>query len=376
MNGTGGREFGKLTWPEARELFQKDPVALLPVGATEAHGPHLPLDTDVTIARAQARRAAEMIEERGVPAFVLPPVSYTLAQFAFGFAGTITVRPTTLWNLVEDVVESLEQHGVRRLVLLSGRGEEEARRCERIVQGSGLEWTVVRASWFAQNFDEGAFLEPVLAGEVANAFCAVRPPGHHAEYDRAMGFCLFNNVAVAAHHARAVHGLTAVAVVDFDVHHGNGTQHAFENDGGFFFASSHQFPFYPGTGDVGEVGRGNVHNAPLPAAAGAQAFRAAWETRLLPALAAFKPELIIISAGFDAHHDDPLAEIHLDEDDYVWITREIMAIADSSAGGRLISSLEGGYDLAALGRSVAAHVATLMGCGGGTGSQADHPGLT
>ena len=221
-----------------------------------------------------------------------------------------------------------------------------------------------------------AAVDAVLAGEVANAFCAVRPPGHHAEYDRAMGFCLFNNVAVAAHHARAVHGLTAVAVVDFDVHHGNGTQHAFENDGGFFFASSHQFPFYPGTGDVGEVGRGNVHNAPLPAAAGARAFRAAWETRLLPALAAFKPELIIISAGFDAHRDDPLAEIHLDEDDYVWITREIMAIADSSAGGRLISSLEGGYDLAALGRSVAAHVATLMSGGGGTGSQADHPGLS
>ena len=120
-----------------------------------------------------------------------------------------------------------------------------------------------------------AAVDAVLAGEVANAFCAVRPPGHHAEYDRAMGFCLFNNVAVAAHHARAVHGLTAVAVVDFDVHHGNGTQHAFENDGGFFFASSHQFPFYPGTGDVREVGRGNVHNAPLPAAAGSEAFRAA-----------------------------------------------------------------------------------------------------
>ena len=123
MNGAGGREFGKLTWPEARELFQRDPVALLPVGATEAHGPHLPLDTDVTIARAQARRAAEMIEERGVPAFVMPPVSYTLAQFAFGFAGTITVRPTTLWNLVEDVVESLEQHGVRRVVLCNAHLE-------------------------------------------------------------------------------------------------------------------------------------------------------------------------------------------------------------------------------------------------------------
>lgn len=123
MNGTGGREFGKLTWPEARELFRRDPVALLPVGATEAHGPHLPLDTDVTIARAQARRAAEMIEERGVSAFVLPPVSYTLAQFAFGFAGTITVRPTTLWNLVEDVVESLEQHGVRRVVLCNAHLE-------------------------------------------------------------------------------------------------------------------------------------------------------------------------------------------------------------------------------------------------------------
>ncbi|MGB1007351.1 MAG: histone deacetylase family protein, partial [Thalassobaculaceae bacterium] len=161
-----------------------------------------------------------------------------------------------------------------------------------------------------------------------------------------------------------------------DVHHGNGTQHAFEQDGDFFFASSHQFPFYPGTGDAREVGRGNVHNAPLPAAAGSEAFRAAWQSQLLPALAAFKPDLIIISAGFDAHRDDPLAEIQLDDDDYVWITREIMAIAADSAGGRLISSLEGGYDLAALGRSVAAHVTTLMANPSGAGSQAGDPALT
>ncbi|MEL0107282.1 MAG: histone deacetylase family protein [Rhodospirillaceae bacterium] len=205
-----------------------------------------------------------------------------------------------------------------------------------------------------------AAVDAVMNGEAKNAFCAVRPPGHHAEHGRAMGFCIFNNVAVAAEQARAVHGLKRIAVVDFDVHHGNGTQHSFENDAELFFASSHQSPFYPGTGR--ETDRGvanNIVNVELPAGSGSQAFRDGWTNRILPELLTFRPDMIIISAGFDAHASDPLAQISLSDDDYAWITGKLLALAQKCCEGRLISSLEGGYDLAALASSTTAHVRAL-----------------
>jgi acetoin utilization deacetylase AcuC-like enzyme len=205
-----------------------------------------------------------------------------------------------------------------------------------------------------------AAVDAVCRGEIRNAFCAVRPPGHHAEADRAMGFCLFNNAAVGAFHARATHGLARVAVVDFDVHHGNGTQHLFERDPALFYASTHQSPLYPGTGDANERGCGNVVNVPLRGHSGGPEFRAAFERHILPALDRFAPELVIISAGFDAHADDPLASLMLHEDDFDWVTRALLEVAATRAKGRLVSALEGGYDLNALGRSAAAHVRAMM----------------
>jgi len=193
-----------------------------------------------------------------------------------------------------------------------------------------------------------------------NAFCAVRPPGHHAERDRSMGFCLFNNVAVGALHARTAHGLQRAAVVDFDVHHGNGTQHMFEADKDLFYASSHQAPFYPGTGAASEIGVGNVVNAPLAAGAGSKEFRDAFERIILPSLRDFDPDILLISAGFDAHADDPLAQMRLTEDDYRWVTHEILAAAADCCEGRVVSVLEGGYDLEALAHSVDVHVRELM----------------
>jgi len=205
-----------------------------------------------------------------------------------------------------------------------------------------------------------AAIDAVVAGEADNAFCAVRPPGHHAEPARAMGFCLFNNIAVGALRARAVHELHRVAVIDFDVHHGNGTQAAFEADDGLFYASTHQSPLYPGTGSASETGVGNIVNVPLRPMSGSSQFRAAMTQRILPALDAFRPELVLISAGFDAHRSDPLAQLMLDEEDYTWVTEKLIEIAYRHAGGRLISALEGGYDLAALGASAAAHIRVLM----------------
>ncbi len=205
-----------------------------------------------------------------------------------------------------------------------------------------------------------AAVDAVVAGEATNAFCAVRPPGHHAEPGRSMGFCLFNSVAVGALHARAAHGLDKIAVVDFDVHHGNGTQAVFETDPGLLFASTHEYPLYPGTGAASETGLGNVFNVPLAAGSGAAEFRAGVEDRILPALRAFRPDLILVSAGFDAHARDPLASLRLVEDDYAWITRELCAVAGELCGGRLVATLEGGYDLEALAASVSAHVGELM----------------
>lgn len=205
-----------------------------------------------------------------------------------------------------------------------------------------------------------AAVDAVVAGEADNAFCAVRPPGHHAEPGRPMGFCLFNNVAVGALRARAVHGLARVAVVDFDVHHGNGTQARFADDPTLFYASTHQSPLYPGTGAASEIGVGNIVNRPLRPQAGSHEFRQAMSREILPALAAFAPEMVLISAGFDAHRADPLAQLLLDEADFAWATGQLMEMARRYARGRVVSTLEGGYDLSALGASAAAHVRALM----------------
>jgi len=205
-----------------------------------------------------------------------------------------------------------------------------------------------------------AAVDAVIAGHATNAFCAVRPPGHHAEADRAMGFCLFNTIAIGALHARAKHGIGRAAVVDFDVHHGNGTQSLFWDDRNLFFGSTHQMPLYPGSGAVAETGAGNIFNAPLRSGDGSAEFRFAMKERVLPALVAFSPDLILISAGFDAHRDDPLGGLNLVEDDYAWITRELIDIAATHCDGRLVSALEGGYNLSALASSAAAHVGALL----------------
>ncbi|WBV43355.1 histone deacetylase family protein [Pseudoroseomonas cervicalis] len=205
-----------------------------------------------------------------------------------------------------------------------------------------------------------AAVDAVCRGEVRRAFCAVRPPGHHAEPATPMGFCLFANAVVAARHAQAAHGIARVAVLDFDVHHGNGTQAAVEADASILFLSSHQSPCYPGTGLESETGVGNVVNATLPPGADGEAFRQAWSGRLLPALEAFRPGLVVISAGFDAHARDPLAQLRVREADFGWLTTEICRIADRLCGGRVVSTLEGGYDLEALAASAACHVRALM----------------
>ena len=205
-----------------------------------------------------------------------------------------------------------------------------------------------------------AAVDAAIAGTHRRAFCAVRPPGHHATHDTAMGFCLFNSVAAGAAHAIAMHGIERVAIVDFDVHHGNGTQDIFWSDTRVMYASSHQSPLYPGTGARDETGAGNIVNAPLPPGAGGAAFRAAYERIVLPALDAFGPQLVLISAGFDAHRLDPLANLDLDADDYRWITERLVALARTHADGRIVSSLEGGYSLTALRESVATHLEALM----------------
>jgi acetoin utilization deacetylase AcuC-like enzyme len=204
-----------------------------------------------------------------------------------------------------------------------------------------------------------AGVEGVLRGDYANAFCAVRPPGHHAEPDRAMGFCLFNNAAVGALHARTL-GLRRVAVVDFDVHHGNGSQTLAMRDPDFFYGSIHEGGAYPGTGFAHETAHGNLANAPVPPGTAGPAWREAFEAGVLASLARFAPELIVVSAGFDAHRADPLAALALTEADFAWATRRLMDIAAATCGGKLVSTLEGGYHLGALARSTEAHVRTLM----------------
>jgi acetoin utilization deacetylase AcuC-like enzyme len=223
-------------------------------------------------------------------------------------------------------------------------------------------------SWEAALRAVGAGLEAVDQvmdpnSGIKNAFCQVRPPGHHAESERAMGFCFFNSIAIAAYHARKKHGAERIAVVDFDVHHGNGTQDIFWSDKNLFFGSTHQMPLYPGSGALNETGVGNIWNAPLRAGDTGEKFKEAFQSRILPALRNFSPDLVLVSAGFDAHKDDPLANVKLVEADFLWVTEELAQVAERHCKGRIVSMLEGGYDLTALARCVAVHVKTLMDAG-------------
>jgi len=243
---------------------------------------------------------------------------------------------------VEDVLAAIPRQGLRNL---DGDTVVSPGSAEAMLRAAGA---AVRA------------IDAVAAGEVNNAFCAVRPPGHHAESTRPMGFCLVNNAAVGALHARAAHGHKRVAVIDFDVHHGNGTQEMFWGDPEAFYASTHQYPFYPGTGSRRERGaHNNIVNVPLAAGDRGDVFRGGIRDEILPALTAFKPDFIIISAGFDAHKDDPLGQLGLTETDFAWATAALMDAARDLCGGRVVSVLEGGYNLDALADCVTAHVETL-----------------
>lgn len=246
--------------------------------------------------------------------------------------------------------------------------EQHVRRVAKAIPDEGMvridNDTVVSPKSFSAAFHAVgaacAGVDDVASGTADNVFIAARPPGHHAERETAMGFCLFNTAAIAARHAQAVHGYERVAIIDWDVHHGNGTQDIFWSDPSVFYASTHQMPLYPGTGAKGETGAGNIVNAPLLSGDGSDAFRDAFESRILRSLDAFRPDLVIISAGFDAHHRDPLAGLELVEGDFDWATGKLMEVADRRCGGRVVSLLEGGYDLTGLGLSVAAHVKRLM----------------
>lgn len=241
-------------------------------------------------------------------------------------------------------------------------------RIERAMPETGIaridaDTSVSPKSWEAALTAIGAAnaaVDDVFEGRADNVFVAARPPGHHAERDRAMGFCLFNNAAIAARYAQAKHGAERVAIVDWDVHHGNGTQDIFWDDPSVLYCSTHQMPLYPGSGAPNETGAGNIVNAPLSPQTGSDHFKEAFRTRVLPAIDRFRPDLIIISAGFDAHHRDPLAEINLEESDFSWATAELMDRAGRYGSDRLVSLLEGGYDLQGLALSVAAHVGRLM----------------
>ena len=240
---------------------------------------------------------------------------------------------------------------------------ESARPDDGYVYLDGGDTMMEPSSWDTALRGVGATLQAVdrvLAGDAQNAFVASRPPGHHAETERAMGFCLFNNISIGARHAQRKHGLARVAIVDFDVHHGNGTQQIFYSDPSVLYASTHQMPLFPGTGAVRETGVGNIFNSPLAPGDGGAELRAAFQDRIVPALQAFSPELIIVSAGFDAHERDPLGSLTMTAADFAWVTRELMTSAEKLCGGRLVAVLEGGYDLQGLTDSVTAHVGELL----------------
>jgi acetoin utilization deacetylase AcuC-like enzyme len=252
-----------------------------------------------------------------------------------------------------------KEHLANLRALAAGRGETSTNIDGDTVMSPG--------TWEAARRAVGAGLDgvdAVMTGAAANAFCQVRPPGHHAESNRAMGFCLFSNAAIAAHYARAKYGAERVAVVDFDVHHGNGTQEIFWSDKDLFYGSTHQMPLFPGTGALRETGVGNIFNAPLRSGDGREQFEQAFRDRIIGPLHNFAPDVVIISAGFDAHERDPLGGLRLVEADFMWATEQLADVARRHSKGRIVSMLEGGYDLQGLARSVAVHVKSLMDVGG------------
>ncbi|MFA5951003.1 MAG: histone deacetylase family protein [Hyphomicrobium sp.] len=255
-------------------------------------------------------------------------------------------------------------HPKEHLLRMKGASEVAKKRGEGIhVDGDTV---MSPGSWEAALRAVGAGLEAVdqvMGGHAANAFCQVRPPGHHAESDRAMGFCVFANAAIAALYARARHGAERIAVVDFDVHHGNGTQDIFWADKNLFYGSTHQMPLFPGTGELTETGVGNIWNAPLREGDAGETFREAFASRILEPLHNFSPDLVIISAGFDGHRRDPLGGLHLVEADFMWATEVVAKVAEKHCQRRVVSMLEGGYDLEGLAKSVGVHVRTLMDVG-------------
>jgi acetoin utilization deacetylase AcuC-like enzyme len=252
--------------------------------------------------------------------------------------------------------------------ILYAHPEAYVERIRRAIPDEGIarldaDTSVSPKSWEAALTAVGAAnaaVDDVFSGKADNVFVASRPPGHHAETSTAMGFCIFNNAAIAARYAQRRYGADHVAIVDWDVHHGNGTQDIFWRDPSVLYCSTHQMPLYPGTGAKDETGAGNIVNAPLSPGTGSRIFREAFQSRILPALDRFRPDLTIISAGFDAHHRDPLAEINLTEDDFDWATGQLMERAARFSDNRVVSLLEGGYDLEGLAFSVAAHVKRLM----------------
>ncbi len=289
------------------------------------------------------------------------PARMTAIDAALSDAAFAALRrePAPLRGDIEAAI--LRVHGAEHLARIAAAAADT----ENLPYFFDRETMISAGSWEALRRAVGAALLAVdrvmdPASGIANAFCQIRPPGHHAERDRIKGFCLFNNIAIAAAYARAKHGIERAALIDFDVHHGNGTQQIFYSDRAVFYGSTHQMPLFPGTGAATETGVGNIVNAPLRAGDDGTRFREAMTQRILPALDAFRPEFIFISAGFDAHVDDPLAGLRLIESDFEWITQKLVEAAQKHCNGRLVSFLEGGYRLPALARSAATHVQALM----------------